>query len=105
MAGDTGSRLTISKFINGVVLSVWYSWTDTSIFTDSFNRGYHDKGIMLTFPLRLFQGSDSKTTFPYAISPWTRDVAQDIDHYNTLFELFGRNAKTYLDKDKTMIYK
>jgi hypothetical protein len=106
LAGDVGARLTIFKFIKGVTLAGWYSWTNTdSVFTDSFNRGYHDKGVMIIFPLRLFKGSDSKTTYSYAVSPWTRDVAQDIDHYNTLFDLFGRNTKIYLDKDKAMIYK
>ena len=62
-------------------------------------------GVMLTFPLRLFKGSDSKTTFGYAISPWTRDVAQDIDHHSALFDLFGRNLQIYLDKDKTILYR
>lgn len=105
LAGDKGTKLTVSKFIKGVVISAWYSWTDTSIFKDQFNRGYHDKGVMLTFPLRLFKGSDSKTTYSYAISPWTRDVAQDIDHYNNLFDFMGRNTKIYLDKDKNGLYK
>jgi hypothetical protein len=105
LAGDKGSRLTVSKFIKGVVISAWYSWTDTSIFKDQFNRGYHDKGVMLTFPLRLFKGSDSKTTYSYAISPWTRDVAQDIDHYNNLFDFMGRNTKIYLDRDKKELYR
>ena len=105
LAGDVGTRLTIFKYIKGVTLAGWYSWTNTSIFTDSFNRGYHDKGVMVMFPLRLFKGSDSKTTYSYALSPWTRDVAQDIDHYNILFDLFGRNSKIFLDKDKAMMYK
>ena len=105
LAGDAGARLTVFKFIKGVTVAGWYSWTDTSMFTDSFNKGYHDKGIMVVFPLRLFRGSDSKTTYSYSLSPWTRDVAQDIDHYNTLFDLFGRNSKIYLDKDKAMMYK
>jgi hypothetical protein len=60
---------------------------------------------MLTFPLRLFKGSDSKTTYSYAISPWTRDVAQDIDHYNNLFDFMGRNTKIYIDKDKKELYR
>ncbi|MCX5811692.1 MAG: YjbH domain-containing protein [Proteobacteria bacterium] len=106
LAGDKGARVTVSKFIKGVILSAWYSWTDTSIFKDNINKGYSDKGFMLTFPLRLFKGSDSKTTFNYAISPWTRDVAQDIEHHHdTLFDFFGRNINIYLDKDKSMIYK
>lgn len=104
LAGDKGLRVTLSKFINGVVLSAWYSITDTSMFSDSFNRGYHDKGIAITIPMRLFKGTDSKTAYSYALSPWTRDVAQDIDHYNNLFDFIGRNTKIFLDKDKKMMY-
>lgn len=100
LAGDRGTRITISKFFNGIILSAWYSNTNTDIFSDVYNRGYHDKGIALTIPLRLFKGSNSKTSYKFGISPWTRDVAQDIDHFNPLFEFIGRNSKIYLDKDK-----
>ncbi len=100
LAGDRGTRITISKFFNGIILSAWYSDTNTDIFSDVYNRGYHDKGIAFTIPLKLFKGSDSKTSYRFGISPWTRDVAQDIDHFNPLFEFIGRNSKIYLDKDK-----
>ncbi|MHB8882694.1 MAG: YjbH domain-containing protein [Thermodesulfovibrionales bacterium] len=99
LAGDKGVRVSVSKFINGVIISAWYSYTGTSIFQDSFNRGYNDKGVSVSIPLRLFKGSDSKTAYTYALSPWTRDVAQDIDHFNTLFDFIGRNQKIYIDKD------
>ena len=104
LAGDKGSKINISKFINGVIISAWYSFTDTSIFRDSFNRGYHDKGIMITIPMRLFKGADSRTAYSYSLSPWTRDVAQDIDHYNNIFDYMGRNTKIFLDKDRKMMY-
>jgi hypothetical protein len=100
LAGDFGTRITVSKFINGVVVSGWYSFTDTSIFRDKLNSGYHDKGISISIPIRLFEGTDSKTSYFYSLSPWTRDVAQDISHYNNLFDFIGRNQKIYLDKDK-----
>ncbi|HDQ03683.1 MAG TPA: hypothetical protein ENN23_03805 [Deltaproteobacteria bacterium] len=99
LAGDYGTRVTVSKNFNGVVLSAWYSFTGTSIFTDEYNRGYHDKGISLSIPLRLFIGRDSRVAHNYAISPWTRDVAQDIYHRTSLFDFIGRNAKIYLNKD------
>jgi hypothetical protein len=86
-----------------VILSAWYSFTDTSIFTDSSNKGYNDKGIAITIPLRLFRGTDSRSVYKYAVSPWTRDVAQDIDHYNTLFDYVGRNTGLYLKKDRGMM--
>lgn len=100
LAGDKGVRVTLSKFIKGVTISAWYSFTNTSIFTDSSNRGYSDKGIRVTIPLRLFEGSDSRTTLGYSLSPWMRDVAQDIDHYRNLFDYIGRDSRIYLDKDK-----
>jgi hypothetical protein len=105
LAGDKGARFTVSKFINGVVLSAWYSVTDTTIFSDSSNRGYSDKGISVDIPLRLFIGKDSKAVYRYAMSPWTRDVAQDVDHYRTLFDLMGRNTGIILDKDRQDMYK
>ncbi len=104
LAGDTGVLVTVSKNIKGINLFAWYSWTDTSIFSDSFNRGYHNQGIGVTIPMRLFEGTDSKTVFDYAVAPWTRDVAQDIYHYDTLFNFIGRNTKVFLDKDKNMVY-
>ena len=107
LAGDKGARLTITKFIkSGISISAWYSWTNTrSVFKDPYNRGYHDKGISITLPLRLFTGSDSKTVYNYSISPWTRDVAQDIMHHNNLFDFLGRNSKKFLDSDKSYMFK
>lgn len=105
LAGDKGVRFTISKTINGVIIQAWYSFTDTSVFNDNINKDYHDKGIGISIPLRLFKGADSKTTYSYSLSPWTRDTGQDIDHFSTLFDFIGRNTKNVLDKDKQMMYK
>jgi len=104
LAGDKGARVTVTKsFFNGVQLAAWYSFTDTSIFSDQFNNGYHDKGISLSIPLRLFLGRDSRTLYTYSISPWTRDVAQDIGHRTALFDFIGRNTNRFVHKDSTMI--
>ncbi|HRS88018.1 MAG TPA: YjbH domain-containing protein [Syntrophales bacterium] len=99
LAGDKGTVISVSKFINGVILRVWYSFTDTSMFTDQHNNGYHDKGISIAIPFRLFKGSDSRTSYYFGFSPWTRDVAQDVDHFTSLFNHIQRNTKLYLDKD------
>lgn len=104
LAGDIGTRITLSKFIRGVTISAWYSFTDTSIFRDDKNRGYHDKGILITIPLRLFTGKDSQTRYFYTIMPWMRDVGQDITHYRGLSDFIGRDTKIYLDKDKEMVF-
>lgn len=93
LAGDLGARVTLSKFIHGVVISVWYGITDTSDFEDEYNRGYRDKGIAVSIPLRLLNGKESRVSYQYALSPWTRDVAQDIYHHQRLFDFIGRNSQ------------
>ena len=100
LAGDYGSVVTLSKNINGVTLYAWYSFTNTNVMTDPQNRSYNDKGIGVSIPIRLFEGTDSRTTYTYAVSPWTRDVAQDIEHFNGLFDFIGRNLKVFWDKDE-----
>jgi hypothetical protein len=105
LAGDRGVRVAVSKFIRGVTLSAWYSDTDTDVFSDPLNRGYHDKGISVEIPIRLFTGRDSRTAYRYSLSPWTRDVAQDIDRYLPLFDRIGRNAGVLLDRDQGTKYR
>jgi hypothetical protein len=105
LAGDRGLRFAVSKFVRGVTLSAWYSQTDTDVFSDPFNRGYHDKGISVEIPLRLFAGRDSETAYRFSVSPWVRDVAQDIDRYLPLFDWIGRNAGVLLDKDQESTYR
>lgn len=99
LAGDVGTKITISKFIKAVKLSAWYSFTDTSIFNDPFNRDYHDKGISVMIPVRIFKGTDSRSVYGHSISPWTRDVAQDIAHFKSLFDIIGRNVEIFFKKD------
>ncbi|MBP2676602.1 MAG: wbfB protein [Deltaproteobacteria bacterium] len=105
LAGDWGARFTLSKFIRGVTLSAWYTVTDTSVFSDPYNSGYRDKGFSVSIPIRLFLGRDSRTTYQFSMSPWTRDVGQDVDHYRTLLDFIGRNTDILLDKDVDTLYK
>ena len=105
LAGDRGVRVAVSKFIRGVTLTAWYSATDTDVFTDPYNRGYHDKGISVDIPIRLFAGRDSETSYRFSLVPWTRDVAQDINRYLPLFDWIGRNAGVLLDKDQKSTYR
>ncbi|GAB4235955.1 MAG: YjbH domain-containing protein [Deltaproteobacteria bacterium] len=104
LAGDEGVRIAASKFVRGVTLTAWYSATGTGGFTDPLNRGYHDKGISVEIPIRLFTGRDSRTAYRYSISPWTRDVGQDIDRYLPLFDRIGRHAGVLLDSDLRSTY-
>ncbi len=104
LAGDNGARFTVYKFIKGVTIWAWYSFTDTSRFNDEINSGYHDKGIGVSIPINIFKGTDSRTAYYYSLSPWTRDTGQDIDHFSTLFDFMGRNTKIFLDKDSQKMY-
>jgi len=104
LAGDNGIKITISKFINGVIIGVWYSATDTSVFKDDINRNYNDKGISVSIPLRLFKGTDSKIAYNWSLSPWTRDTGQDIEHLNRLFDYMDKNTKISIDKSRRMMY-
>ena len=103
LGGDLGTRVTLIKYIKGVTLFAWYSITDTAVFHDPSNRGYHDKGIGISIPIRLFEGTDSRSAYNYALSPWTRDVAQDIDRFQNLFDVIGRDTKVFLQKEGGMV--
>lgn len=105
LAGDYGTRITISKYIKGVRISGWVGLSNTSVFKDQFNRGYKDKGISVHIPMRLLEGRESRTVAVYSVSPWTRDVAQDIEHPESLFEILGRNFKKFLDRDLEIVYE
>ena len=88
LGGDTGWMLDISRrYDTGAVLGVYYSFTDTDVFTDEWNRGYHHKGVYLNLPLRMFLARDSSQMLNYGISPWTRDVAATVSHWQGLFSL------------------
>ncbi len=103
LGGDFGARVTLIKYIKGVTLFAWYSITDTAVFHDPSNRGYHDKGVGVIIPMRLFEGTDSRSAYNYALSPWTRDVAQDINRYQNLFDVMGRDTKLFLQKEGGMV--
>ena len=97
LAGDYGSEFFLSKYMpNGIEFTGWYSFTNTNMFTDSYNRGYHDLGIAISIPLRIIIGMESKTNFYYSARPWDRDVAQDIGQYLDLSDFLTR--KIFIDK-------
>ena len=65
----------------------WYRYTDTDEVPGWYNKDYHDKGVFLVVPTNLFEDHDSPRRYTYAMSPWTRDVAQNVQHRRTLFHL------------------
>ena len=87
LAGDIGWMFDINRqYDTGVILGIWYSFTDTDDFT-GFNKGYNHKGVYLSLPLKMFLADDSRQRLNYAISPWTRDVASRVTHWRNLFSL------------------
>ncbi|MFC1868563.1 YjbH domain-containing protein [Thermodesulfobacteriota bacterium] len=105
LAGDIGWMFDISRQYNtGTIIGIFYSFTDTDIFTDRYNRGYNHKGVYLSFPIRMFLTRDSNQMFNYGISPWTRDVAATVSHWQDLFglgkDLMPAKFKTKLDEIK-----
>ena len=105
LAGDVGWMLDVNRqYDTGAVLGIYFSFTDTDIFTDIYNRGYHNKGVYLTLPLRMFLTNDSNQMLNYGISPWTRDVAATVTHWQDLFgfakDIMPARFKANLDEIK-----
>ena len=89
LAGDVGWMFEISRqYDTGAVVGMYFSLTDTDkIEPASFNKGYNNKGVYLTMPLRMLLNHDSAQTLNYGVSPWTRDVAITVPHWQDLFDL------------------
>jgi len=87
LAGDVGWKVrAIREYDTGAEIGFWYSSTDTDNFYD-FNRGYNDKGFFVSIPLNMFTDYENRTKYSYAISPWTRDVAAQPDHWQNVFDI------------------
>ena len=103
LAGDVGLMLDINRqYDTGAVLGAYWSFTDTDIFQDPFNRGYSNKGVYLKLPVRMFIKDDSPRRYEYGISPWTRDVAATIPHWQGLYELVHDLTPVDFKKNKTL---
>jgi len=99
LAGDRGWLFDVSReFDTGAVVGFWYSFTDTDELT-GFNKGYHEKGVFVNLPIRMFLERDSATVYHYALSPWTRDVAASAGHWEDLYSLGGDLTPVYFEKD------
>lgn len=86
LAGDVGWVFDVGReYDTGIIVGCWYSFTDTDDLSGSFNRGYHDKGVFLSLPIRIFFDHDSVNRYSYAMSPWTRDVAASVYHWRDLY--------------------
>jgi hypothetical protein len=68
LAGDKGVRFEVSRIVNGFEVGFWYTYSDTSDFTGP-NKNYHDKGVFVAIPLRMFSTKDTKVVGVYSLSP------------------------------------
>ena len=102
LAGDIGWRFEVSRTYNtGATVGFWYSYTDTDDLT-GFNQDYNDKGVFLSLPAQMFLNRETRTRYNYYISPWTRDVAAKVYHWQ---ELFGLAADLMPAKFKSELSK
>ena len=90
LAGDIGWRFDVGRsYANGVEIGFWYSVTNTDDLED-FNKGYNDKGVYISMPVRVFTDYETNRKYSYGIAPWTRDVAVTVSHWRNLYEM-GKN--------------
>ena len=95
LAGDKGIRFEISREVHGFEVGFWYTYSNTSNFSGP-NRNYHDKGIFVAIPLRIFKLRDTKAIGYYSLSPWTRDVGQLAGRPFDLYELLYKKMPFYI---------
>lgn len=89
MAEDVGWRLIVSReFDTGIIIGGWYSQTDTN-HLKGLNRGYNDKGIFISIPVRILLTHDSPRRYSYATSPWSREPGATPEHWQTLHGFAG----------------
>ena len=105
LAGDVGWMFDISRqYRTGATLGMYVSFTDTDDIEPDFNKGYNNKGVYLSLPLRSLMTSDSVRTFDYVLSPWSRDVGAKVFHWQGLFsfakDLMPAKFKANLNKIK-----
>ncbi len=97
LAGDPGARLEVARhWDTGASFGFWYTYTDTSGFSDPFNKGYQDKGIFISIPMAMFTREETPVKHSYAFSPWTRDVGQSVARFNMLYEFLEDLLPTHM---------
>jgi len=95
LAGDKGVKLQITRYIRGGSVFLWYTKTGTNKFTGA-NRGYSDKGVGFTLPIRVFQNYDCRGSYGYALSPWSRDVGQKVNQVYSLYDFIYEYTPLYI---------
>lgn len=82
LAKDSGVRMEVKRrFNSGIEAGAWYTYTDGKDITSpgSPSSPYHDKGLFMSIPLNSMLAMDTQSTVNMSISPWTRDVGQQVE--------------------------
>ena len=98
LAGDKGIRFEVSRIVRGFEVGFWYTYSDTSDFTGP-NKDYHDKGVFVRIPFRIWKMQDTQYIAEYSLSPWTRDVGQLAGRPFDLYRELVKKLPFYI-KDK-----
>lgn len=85
LAGDKGVRFQITRHLRGGSVFLWYTKTDTTKFAGP-NKDYSDKGIGFVLPIRVFKNYDCQGSYAYSLSPWSRDVGQEVSQVYGLYD-------------------
>jgi hypothetical protein len=96
LAGDKGVRVEVSRIVKGFEVGFWYTYTDTSVFSDPYNSGYRDKGVFISIPMRMFKYKDTPQTISYSLAPWTRDVGQLVKRPFDLYKIIRGRTPFYI---------
>jgi len=96
LAGDEGIRFEVSRIVKGFEVGFWYTYSDTSDFTGP-NKNYHDKGVFVAVPLRMFFPWDTQAVGVYSLEPWTRDVGQLAGRPFDLYRLLMKKLPFYIE--------
>lgn len=88
LAKDAGARLEVSKtFASGIRLGAWYSVTnaDDDTFPGNPDQPYHDRGILLSIPVSVFTGQETRLRKDIELRPWPRDAGQMVRSPDDLY--------------------
>lgn len=81
LAKDVGVRMELKRhFLSGIEAGAWYTKTNGNDVQSpgAIGAPYHDKGIFLSIPLGAALPLDSQAVAGFSLSPWTRDVGQQV---------------------------
>ncbi|OHD90704.1 YjbH domain-containing protein [Sulfuricurvum sp. RIFCSPLOWO2_12_FULL_43_24] len=90
-AGDRGVSWTVMREYKDFTIGVFITKTTTDMFVSAENRGYMDKGIFLSIPFSTVTDRKVKGALHYGLKPWSRDVAQYANQFNSLVGLDPAN--------------